>query len=172
VAANIGDTCCKVCRGEVELEEAQRPVSRSDMGPSDFAEYNRKGLWVARARCSRCGTLYLAWIDVSAYRGCHLSNADRSRKLVDLSFRSSFRDEPTSRDLPSVEVLREVADEQRRRDVSAVDREIADLERQIRDLRGKAVMIEADMGGRSRWERYLDDEQNDDDWPEASGSDD
>lgn len=143
------------------------------MGPGDFAEYNRKGLWVARAHCSRCGTRYLAWIDVSAYRGCHLSNADRSRKLVDLSFRSSFRDEPTSRDLPSVEVLREVADEQRRRHLAAVDCEIADLEHQICDLRKKAMAIESSMGSRSRWESYLNDQWNeDDDRPGASGKSD
>lgn len=61
MTTNIGTTGCARCyEHTIELEEPPRPIAPEDAGGL-FREY--EGMLVARARCTLCRALYLAWVD-------------------------------------------------------------------------------------------------------------
>ena len=99
MSRNIGLTDCRICYGPVELIEAPRPATEADCGP--LLAYYQPGFMVALAHCRDCSAKYLAWVDVPG-RGGHLQRTPGDlRPFVDLSFRSTFNDEPGPEDLPS-----------------------------------------------------------------------
>lgn len=106
MSRNIGSTSCEFCPGAVVCEEAPRPITRKEAGPY-FEEY--EGMLVADAECKDCCAKYLAWLK-SAPRGYQESvRVDDSGRLLpfDLSYRSTFNDEPGEADLPkyTIEVM-------------------------------------------------------------------
>ncbi len=108
MSRNLGRTDCRECIGESEhivFDEEPRPVKDTDVGRHFFAEY--QGLIVAHARCILCHTLYLAWVDWPGSSSSYFRRREEHR-FVDLSYRSSFNDEPNAIDLPvyEVEVIR------------------------------------------------------------------
>lgn len=92
MSRNIGDCACGYCRCEIELEEAPRPLTESE-AHAYYPEF--AGMMVANARCPDCEAKYLAWIDSIPNR-----RTDPSRLVQDLSYRSTFNDEPGEEDLP------------------------------------------------------------------------
>src|SRR6185436_19366043 len=81
-------------------------VTSHDTGDHFFAEY--EGMIVANAACVDCEAEYLVWIDGSGrcggsrWPGRPLAEESHS----DLSFRSTFNDEPGERDKPRWAVVR------------------------------------------------------------------
>ena len=71
-----------------------RPIDRVDAGEY-FAEY--QGMLVRDAECPCCLAQYLAWVKPAP--GSH-GHAEAVATHYDLSFRSTFNDEPGERDLP------------------------------------------------------------------------
>lgn len=147
MSRNLGETSCAICRADsyaIELEEAPRPIRAEDCGRC-FKEIAGH-LIVAAARCMACGAKYLAWVSEIGWP--YARTPDGDRRFVDLSFRSSFNDEPGSADLPSIEKLREIhardcfAEARRLRDEAAA--KIA--EAQVFEERAKT--------GLPHWEAY------------------
>jgi hypothetical protein len=102
VSRNLGRTDCYYCQGEVRPVEEWRPISPTD-ARGYFDEY--QGMPVAAAACVDCEAKYLAWgwnPNRSAYPG-------DAGEICDLSFRSTFDDEPGREDLPkwAIRVVRE-----------------------------------------------------------------
>jgi len=102
MSRNLASTHCDFCGAYPTLIETPRPITPEEAGQY-FAEY--EGLLVANADCPCCGAWYLAWVDererVKKYPGF----SDRfpyedGVPFVDLSFRSTFNDEPGQLDLP------------------------------------------------------------------------
>lgn len=128
MSRNLGHTNCRHCPGDVALIEAARPLTVDDVGEHYFREY--EGMIVAEADCLGCGAEYLAWIDQRPitgnwgrlYRGWAQSTRD-GEPFFDLSYRSTFNDEPGEEDLP------------KRAYVSPTDAKIAALEADVRRLR-------------------------------------
>jgi hypothetical protein len=98
VSRNLGQTDCRFCGGRVVLQEEPRPVTRAEVGVY-FAEYH--GMTVANAACELCEAQYLAWVNAPWQR---LPKAfpweTHPPTHVDLSFRSTFDDEPGPADMP------------------------------------------------------------------------
>lgn len=105
MSRNLSETGCYFCGGEVRLVEAPRPITREDCG-GYFPEY--EGMTVAHAECPDCLAKYTAWVDerarVKRHAWYRAPSADQP--FTDLSFRSSFDDEPGKEDLPEFEVRR------------------------------------------------------------------
>jgi hypothetical protein len=113
MSRNLCRTDCYRCGEDVLLDEKPRPITRSEAF-CYFDEYER--MLVANATCPVCGARYLAWCDdTSRLRGprvpdrwagtslgAHLAapRYDPALTHFDLSFRSSFNDEPGDGDLP------------------------------------------------------------------------
>lgn len=99
MSRNLLSTICYFCNGPVVLEQTPHIVSPDECGPY-FEEY--QGMRVANARCKDCCALYLAWVTPPPghgpiqYEGTH----------YDLSFRSTFDDEPGLADLPKFVIER------------------------------------------------------------------
>lgn len=89
------------CHGPVDLEESPRPITASEAGQY-FEEY--EGMLVANATCPHCRAKYLAWVDERPRLRNSLRRAPESGGIVDLSYRSTFDDEPGYDDLPEFEV--------------------------------------------------------------------
>lgn len=86
MSRNIGSTHCKCCRGSVVLEELA-------LGGQV------KGCTFANAHCEDCEAKYIAWVTwPTADRWSHRGPDDP--KIIDLSFRHAFNDEPSPEDLP------------------------------------------------------------------------
>ena len=81
----------------VKLEESPRPITNQGAGVY-FAEY--EGLLVANAHCPVCQTRYVAWVDESQRFRYPRDRRNDELGYVDLSYRSSFNDEPGDGDLP------------------------------------------------------------------------
>jgi hypothetical protein len=110
MSRNIGSTTCDFCNGKVLIEEASRPIRQEEAGVY-YPEY--AGMLVANAHCEDCEATYLAWVNEHTrvserYRGWYRDLCD-GETHVDLSFRSSFNDEPGRDDLPRyrIRVVRE-----------------------------------------------------------------
>lgn len=91
MSRNLGRVDCARCGGTVRLVEPPRPITEQDAG-AYFTEH--RGRWVAHAECHTCAAKYLAWLT-----GQVLERAD-ARLHYDLSYRSTFDDEPGPDDLP------------------------------------------------------------------------
>jgi len=103
MSRNLGCTFCKFCREMVQLEEQPRPIKPEEAG-CYYAMHNGYGYAggiFANASCPACGAKYLAWVDLSACAGYRAGWGSRQdQAFFDLSFRSSFDDEPGEDDLP------------------------------------------------------------------------
>lgn len=101
MSRNLGQTNCYYCPGEIKLVESPRTITKEEMGGySQFTE-----MIVANAECATCAAKYLAWIEIPG--DTYLTRRPNdTREFSDLSFRSTFNDEPGEDDLPDVIVSR------------------------------------------------------------------
>lgn len=103
VSRNLYKTDCHFCRGEVVKEEDPRPLTLGEAGVYWQLRdgYSYEGMICADAKCRDCGAKYLAWIDLSACAGYGTrSQTNPGGIILDLSFRSTFNDEPGNEDMP------------------------------------------------------------------------
>lgn len=101
MSRNLGDTVCGFCDGEVKLVEALRPITPNDAG-THYDEF--KNMIVANAECVDCRAKYLAWVgNIPHHQTSHLP-CKTGAMLYDLSYRSTFKDEPGPADLPDYEI--------------------------------------------------------------------
>lgn len=87
MSRNLCTNRCAYCDVDVRLEESPRLIRKDEAG-CYYNEYRQ--MLVANAVCDACGAKYLAWYWRQAAGGEH----------DDLSFRSTFNDEPGPSDLP------------------------------------------------------------------------
>ncbi len=99
MSRNLASTDCYYCDGEVVLDEKPRPITKEDYGSYD--EY--VGMLVANATCSICEAKYLAWVNRSYMYNQPVPD---DQPFGDLSFRSTFNDEPGIVDLPTYKIKR------------------------------------------------------------------
>jgi hypothetical protein len=116
MSRNLCSTSCQRCHSSesdsIVLDEPARPITKAEAGPY-LAEY--EGLLVARATCSVCGARYLAHVDETGRKPYTWPSGNLAgvthvwrrsprdgdgRLFFDLSFRSTFDDEPGPDDLP------------------------------------------------------------------------
>lgn len=95
MSRNIGSSACCL---PVVVEETPRLITEDEAGRY-YQEF--RTLYVANAHCPVCGAKYLAWFS-DGYGHSRI----RSNEVRDLSYRSSFNDEPDDADLPTHEVRR------------------------------------------------------------------
>ena len=112
MARNLAGTDCDRCGFTPKLIEEPRLITKAEAGVY-FDEY--EGMVVANADCPECGAKYLAWVDDSqaSWRSdpkytsmmfqLEPSKPQDGLSFIDLSFRSSFNDEPGDGDLPDWE---------------------------------------------------------------------
>lgn len=109
MSRNLGTVACYYCAcSNIVYEEPVRPITRDDAGYY-IDEYH--GCTVAKAHCYECEARYLGWFDKSAHDrryGWHSQSYDAASHC-DLSFQSTFDDEPGAADLPrwEIEVIRQ-----------------------------------------------------------------
>jgi hypothetical protein len=97
MARNLGQTACGQCGcDDIVLEEERRDITANDCGPSLYRHY--KGMQVAHARCARCGARYIAWMGEIKGRDLPM-HPDAVTVIYDLSYRSTFNDEPGDADI-------------------------------------------------------------------------
>lgn len=104
MSRNLCQRNCYYCGDIPRLTEDARPVTPDDCGSRYFDEY--KGMTVAAAECPSCEAKYLAWIDPPeswAMHGWYVNKYGDTRHF-DLSFRSTFNDEPGPTDTPVYKV--------------------------------------------------------------------
>jgi len=101
MSRNIGQRDCYFCPSKVVLVEAPRPVTQEDTGAYQ-SQY--EGMTVANAECPACLAKYLAWVTGPAGSNWNSLPRDEDQTHVDLSFRSTFNDEPGEEDLPRYKV--------------------------------------------------------------------
>ena len=99
VSANLLRTSCYYCPSDVVLVEAPWVMTpeKNSRGPQYL------GMRFANAECPACLAQYLAWCDPHEGHP-RIDGVD----FYDLSFRSSFNDEPDDRDLPRYVVERQL----------------------------------------------------------------
>lgn len=103
MSRNLCQVECQRCGAIPKRSEEPRPITENEAGVY-FPQF--RGLIVANADCPDCGAKYLAWVDEtevawSRERGWHDTQYhDGRREFFDLSFRSTFNDEPGEDDLP------------------------------------------------------------------------
>ncbi len=102
MSRNLCRTNCYYCRCEVIRTGETRELTDEDVG-AYFPEYC--GMIVAEAECSMCEAKYLAWMGKIP----HSYRDDGEIRIRDLSFRSSFNDEPGVDDLPAFEIEERIA---------------------------------------------------------------
>lgn len=144
MSRNLGDTSCEICYSSIVLEETARPATEPDCGVY-FKNYP-PGFMVANAHCYECGAKYLAWVDLPGRGGHWKRSPGDLRPFVDLSFRSSFNDEPGPDDLPTPERLLELARSDRANQIARAKSDIAELQGNLEQLESALVI--------SRWEVY------------------
>lgn len=89
MSRNLARTDCYFCGGHVVDVEEPREITAEDCGA--YLE-TYAGMTVANAECRVCGAKYLAWVTtLFSWHG------------RDLSFRSTFNDEPGDADMPTRE---------------------------------------------------------------------
>jgi hypothetical protein len=101
MSRNLGQRDCRFCPSKVVLVELPRAIASEDAGVY-YKDYG--GMLVANAHCPACLAKYLAW--VTGPPGSNWNNLpkDEGQTHVDLSFRSTFNDEPGEDDLPRYKV--------------------------------------------------------------------
>ena len=104
MSRNLLRTDCYFCGAAVVLTETPRAITEQDAGYY-YDEY--RGMVVGNAICVSCQAKYLGWVvDSPWFAHQHKIvgrvGSDDTGKLVpfDLSFRSTFNDEPGAQDLP------------------------------------------------------------------------
>ena len=109
MSRNLCRITCGECNGEVKATGPRHEI-RLDEAGRYFDAY--KGMVVADAECSLCGALYLAWCDERDITGSQRDawvkvtghgpemGSDVDGFFHDLSYRSTFNDEPGPADLP------------------------------------------------------------------------
>lgn len=103
MSRNLANTSCDRCgASSVRLDEAPRLITKIEAGYY-FDEY--RGMKVANATCPRCQARYLAWVSDLPRSGGWV---DPDAIYFDLSYRSTFNDEPSVRDLPKPDILEEL----------------------------------------------------------------
>lgn len=112
MSRNLDRTTCVFCSGEVKLTSPPRSATKADVGA--YTE-QFEGMIVADAECSDCEAKYLAWIDERPRISNLYHNHDRwagqervnaePQTHIDLSFRSTFDDEPGVEDLPKWRIV-------------------------------------------------------------------
>ena len=108
-----GCAVCLYCGAVVVPQEEARPVTEeeatryADQTNGHYEEF--LGLWVANADCPDCEAKYLAWMsNWPPYEFGHHSHVPRTPRFIsDLSFRSTFNDEPGEEDLPKYSIVKE-----------------------------------------------------------------
>lgn len=99
MSRNLLSINCARCGGFVKPEEDPRPITSEEAGRY-YEEY--EGMLVANGLCVICGAKYLGWVDETtrtrAFR--HARKAAVFEPFIDLSYRSTFNDEPSEDDLP------------------------------------------------------------------------
>lgn len=163
MSRNLGRTSCAICESTAIATQAPRALLPSEAG-RQREEYEKKCLMVADARCTICGTRYLAWVCWIDGSGRPVNPIDpalgagaRHDPFIDLSFWSHFDDEPSSQDLPPANQLRQIEDERRRIEVLRLRKrslEFSPGQHQLHLLK-QAKELEDQIGQRSPWERYL-----------------
>lgn len=113
MSRNLLSTCCNQCGADcVRMTGPVRDISAED-ARAYLNEF--RGLRVADAECAWCRTKYLAWVSPQRvhrywpFRAGHDMDPDGADGFYDLSYRSTFDDEPGEADLPAGGVER-VAD--------------------------------------------------------------
>lgn len=98
MSRNLSRTTCRTCDGQVILTDIPY-VHR----------HNAERIVVANAECKDCGTRYLAWLnEPDADRRFPVGHRmdEHGGGFYDLSYRSTFNDEPGITDIPNkVEVI-------------------------------------------------------------------
>lgn len=115
MSRNLCMTSCYYCGATVALDEQPRRIRESETG-CYFSEY--EGMIVANATCIACCAQYLAWVDGAKRKQwpsrwgsekpwprVEEGDEDYARPR-DLSFRSTFNDEPGVDDMPAYRVER------------------------------------------------------------------
>lgn len=97
MSRNIGNTCCSECGDEVVLVGETHPITNDEAGVY-FGEY--AGMLVADAECESCKTRYLAWVKPAPRMSLLFRGPRTGEPFFDLSYRSSFNDEPGEGDIP------------------------------------------------------------------------
>lgn len=102
MSRNLARTDCYFCGGLVRCVEWTRTISKNDCGVY-IDEY--RGMAVANATCSRCDAHYLAWLGRPDIWPRPIPPPEHVDAIYDLSFRSTFDDEPGITDLPKYHVV-------------------------------------------------------------------
>lgn len=95
MSRNLCETTCQHCDNVPELVEPVHPITREEAGRY-FDEF--EGMMVAKAICPCCEAEYLAWLDQSNRR--RYPRSKMYDGIEDLSYYSSFNDEPGATDGP------------------------------------------------------------------------
>ena len=95
MSRNLGRTDCYFCQGEVKGTGSSHEITKENAGA--YFE-NFRGMIVQNAECEDCLAQYLAWVNPAPKHYSGFRGSDGP--FYDLSFRSSFNDEPNERDLP------------------------------------------------------------------------
>ena len=109
MSRNLSRVDCYFCSGRVVTEESPRPIRRDECGVYFDCDHGYEGLLVAGAHCYDCNAKYLAWADettIVRHRSWHRRVMESGHSHFDLSFRSTFNDEPGPEDLPDRESFR------------------------------------------------------------------
>jgi hypothetical protein len=109
VSRNLCHTTCRHCGHELTLDEGPRLITVEDTGEHFIGTY--LGMVVANASCPLCCAKYLAWLD-GTNRTSHAYPSpiviDGKYDVCDLSYRSTFNDEPGDDDMPAFEPVAEM----------------------------------------------------------------
>ncbi len=106
MSRNSNCTVCLYCGAVVVPQEEARLITEEEA--NGYYEQFRD-LWVANADCPDCEAKYLAWMsNWPRYEFGHHSHIPRTPRFIsDLSFRSTFNDEPGEEDLPKYSIVKE-----------------------------------------------------------------
>lgn len=99
MSRNIGQSHCRECCGFVFAYENPRPITKKE-SKGYIQEY--RALLVSNAVCVDCGSKYLAWISNEEWKYWDSTMLDIEHIVRDLSYRSTFNDEPGDFDIPEI----------------------------------------------------------------------
>jgi hypothetical protein len=103
MSTNLCYKTCVHCGAELELRETPRLVTQEDAG-GFFPRY--KGMMVAKAECPDCLARYMAWMtDPPSFNYPVASRHPFDGTIYDLSYQSSFDDQPDPEDLPRYRIV-------------------------------------------------------------------
>lgn len=107
MSRNLGRTDCDQCGCDVVKASPNRACAEADSGA--YREF--WGMTISDAECSACGAKYTAWVDMrgseqfTRYYGHYQYDVREGRydpgRFFDLSYRSTFNDEPGHEDMPT-----------------------------------------------------------------------